>query len=740
MGSSADAYLGSFISLISKSEIRYEGVLFHINPHESTIGLKNVTSFGTEGRRKDGPQILPSEKVYEYVYFRGTDIKDLQVLSSVPVMSTLATPNDPAIIQLRYHDPPPAHTNWPPADPVSASHAGSSAQTLPGLTFQGSLSQYQPVGNSGSWSSFGPLNASGNEHCLPMYRQGSNGPSVGLSHLQQLSLLQSSPGLVVSPSQQQQMQHPVTNASLSNGVLNYHDIPSPLPPSLVTASKTRTSTSIPSSGLQSNNLSGSSVLAASNEVSKLMANNQPTTLPSLTLNYSSHLVSPLPSSGLDRNTIIPPVNDQPKSVFGSISPYKSTPFSMPSIAGTSSSNCFETSIPSLVTPDQLLQSEHNTVSSFHSLETIQKDLETANNPSIAHSSKTLTSSSPLLFPLNLSGLDPYTIEPPASDKPNSVLGHVSSHQSMSVSTPSTVGTSSEHNIETSFPSLVTPGQLLQSGPSKLSLSHSLQTAQKDIEVVQASAPELLSPDSKDAEASVLTLPLPSAKKSNGAPLHPQHHDGRRERGKRNGPHRADLHTHRSIGKHFQEREKKVIGAASYMHHTHRVNIRGRGHGVNKAAPYPLYGNRARSRGSVNGILRPVTKFAEDFDFEAMNERFNKDEVWGELGKCNKTQPRDASVSDGESIQHEDANALAKDLKPIYAKDDFFDSLSCYSPKHEPRQGRFKLSEQMKLDAETFGNFQMQQGRRGGWPRGFRYGRGYGRAGRGEGRAVWSRVT
>jgi protein LSM14 len=83
---------GKRISLISKKNIRYEGVLYSINEQNATVALQNVRSYGTEGREQQEQNkdpitgavvttnfVPPNEAVHPYLLFRGQDIKDLHV-------------------------------------------------------------------------------------------------------------------------------------------------------------------------------------------------------------------------------------------------------------------------------------------------------------------------------------------------------------------------------------------------------------------------------------------------------------------------------------------------------------------------------------------------------------------------------------------------------------------------------------------------------------------------------------
>ena len=111
-------YIGKKLTLISKSDIRYEGTLYSLDPQDSSLTLTGgasrlpirgswnrpsfslaiadltlpapdrlvsaVRSFGTEGRRKEGPQILPSNETYGSIIFKGSDIKDIQISDQAP--------------------------------------------------------------------------------------------------------------------------------------------------------------------------------------------------------------------------------------------------------------------------------------------------------------------------------------------------------------------------------------------------------------------------------------------------------------------------------------------------------------------------------------------------------------------------------------------------------------------------------------------------------------------------------
>lgn len=92
-------YIGSKISLISKLDIRYEGVLYTVDTQDSTIALSKVRSFGTEDRPTSNP-VSARDDVYEYIIFKASDIKDL-IVCETPKPNLGGLPYDPAIISVQ---------------------------------------------------------------------------------------------------------------------------------------------------------------------------------------------------------------------------------------------------------------------------------------------------------------------------------------------------------------------------------------------------------------------------------------------------------------------------------------------------------------------------------------------------------------------------------------------------------------------------------------------------------------
>ena len=115
-------FVGSEIGLVSNSDIRFQGTLHSINPNDSTVALEQgipfffreyflkvaiatvivlasqeltarisshpftVKSFGTEGRKGNPAEEIPaSDQIFPYIVFKGTDIKDLFVISGPKV-------------------------------------------------------------------------------------------------------------------------------------------------------------------------------------------------------------------------------------------------------------------------------------------------------------------------------------------------------------------------------------------------------------------------------------------------------------------------------------------------------------------------------------------------------------------------------------------------------------------------------------------------------------------------------
>eukprot|EP00200_Dunaliella_tertiolecta_P005535 CAMPEP_0202346162 /NCGR_PEP_ID=MMETSP1126-20121109/5074_1 /ASSEMBLY_ACC=CAM_ASM_000457 /TAXON_ID=3047 /ORGANISM="Dunaliella tertiolecta, Strain CCMP1320" /LENGTH=387 /DNA_ID=CAMNT_0048937537 /DNA_START=67 /DNA_END=1230 /DNA_ORIENTATION=- len=102
---------------------------------ESSIALQNVRSFGTEGRRRDGPQVPPQNEIYEIIIFKAEDIADLTVLSQAPPVQPYT---DPAIISASApaanpygYGAPPAAPAVPPVDPWATPSATAAAAAQP---------------------------------------------------------------------------------------------------------------------------------------------------------------------------------------------------------------------------------------------------------------------------------------------------------------------------------------------------------------------------------------------------------------------------------------------------------------------------------------------------------------------------------------------------------------------------------------------------------------------------------
>lgn len=79
------------------------GTLHEINSETSTVALENVKSYGTEGRKQNPAEEIPgSDQNYEYIVFRGSDVKELTIVEAPKEKpQPAAVPNDPAILGVR---------------------------------------------------------------------------------------------------------------------------------------------------------------------------------------------------------------------------------------------------------------------------------------------------------------------------------------------------------------------------------------------------------------------------------------------------------------------------------------------------------------------------------------------------------------------------------------------------------------------------------------------------------------
>lgn len=376
----ADAYIGSCISLISKSEIRYEGVLCYLNVQDSNIGLNNVRSYGTEGRKKDGPQIPPGDKVYEYIIFRGSDIKDLQVKSS-PAAQAEQIHNDPAIIQSHYAG---MHSNSSFASnggkTLTESTQWQDTPALKSRAYPGALPSYQSV------TQVGPLDhvpaTQGLSSSTPLYWQGHDGTSVSVSHAPQQPISFQSPSSESFPlTMPRWLQAPEIQLSTNPSLLNTSEFGTPVSSSIASASVHP-------------NLSASLSPVSLDIPSSLSIKSSLPHSASMTANGSN--LSSFPSSCIDVKASEAQIVGKAVSDARLVLPVQPMPY--PASSFVDSLGPLLTPSPSLVSPDQLTQSRSRPHSSTQILYPDKSDLS-APTPASSRSSSLIStpvSQAPLL--------------------------------------------------------------------------------------------------------------------------------------------------------------------------------------------------------------------------------------------------------------------------------------------------------------------------------------------------------
>ena len=92
--------LGSYLSVITKANSRYEGTLTEVDRVKKTMSLRDVRNMGTEGRRDGVNEIPRAEGILGNVKFRVDLIASFEIIKKPAEESQEEEENvDPAIVE-----------------------------------------------------------------------------------------------------------------------------------------------------------------------------------------------------------------------------------------------------------------------------------------------------------------------------------------------------------------------------------------------------------------------------------------------------------------------------------------------------------------------------------------------------------------------------------------------------------------------------------------------------------------